>query len=98
AKYDERYVIPPAHAEDAHNLEELATECSLDFDGGPGMGGNGPFGEGSGPVPPIAVESYQQQKTRQATPAPIDAPEEDARRINLLLWNGEGKPRGLFPE
>ncbi|MEJ7705128.1 MAG: hypothetical protein WKF47_16430 [Geodermatophilaceae bacterium] len=28
AKYDERYVIPPAHAEQAHSLEELATECS----------------------------------------------------------------------
>ena len=29
AKYDERYVIPPAHAEQAHALEELATECSV---------------------------------------------------------------------
>ena len=48
AKYEERYVIPPAHAEQAHRLEELATECSLDYDGGPGMGGSGPFGEGSG--------------------------------------------------
>jgi len=51
AKYDERYVIPPAHPEladtglgdagpgdvtaQAHQLEELA--CSLDYDGGPGM-------------------------------------------------------------
>ena len=26
AKYDERYVIPTAHAEQAHSLEELATE------------------------------------------------------------------------
>jgi nitrate reductase beta subunit len=42
AKYDERYVIPPAHAEQAHALEELATECSLDYEGGPGMGGWGP--------------------------------------------------------
>ena len=48
AKYDERYVIPPAHAEQAHSLEELATECALDYEGGPGMGGSGPFGEGSG--------------------------------------------------
>ena len=36
AKYDERYVIPTAHAEQAHALEELATECSLDYEGGPG--------------------------------------------------------------
>ncbi len=28
AKYDERYVIPTAHAEQAHALEELATECA----------------------------------------------------------------------
>src|SRR3954453_16923889 len=48
AKYDERYVIPPAHAEQAHGLEEIATECSLDYEGGPGMGGSGPFGESSG--------------------------------------------------
>ncbi|MDH6522129.1 nitrate reductase beta subunit [Streptomyces sp. SAI-090] len=38
AKYDERYVIPPAHAEQAHKLEELATECSLDYEGGPRHG------------------------------------------------------------
>ena len=31
AKYDERYVIPKAHVEQAHELEELG--CSLDFDG-----------------------------------------------------------------
>ena len=36
AKYDERYVIPPAHAEQAHSLEELATECSVsEYGGGP---------------------------------------------------------------
>ncbi len=33
AKYDERYVIPKAHVEQAHELEELG--CSVDFDGGP---------------------------------------------------------------
>ena len=30
AKYDERYVIPTAHVEQAHELEEIG--CSLDFD------------------------------------------------------------------
>lgn len=45
AKYEQRYVIPSAHAEQAHSLEELAAECSLDYAGGPGMGGSGPFGE-----------------------------------------------------
>ncbi|HZW44189.1 MAG TPA: 4Fe-4S dicluster domain-containing protein, partial [Dermatophilaceae bacterium] len=65
AKYDERYVIPPAHAEQAHALEELATECSLDFEGGPGMGGSGPFGEGSGGPIPIALENFRMRKDRQ---------------------------------
>jgi nitrate reductase beta subunit len=37
AKYDERYVIPPAHREDARLLSALPTGCSLDSDGGPGM-------------------------------------------------------------
>ncbi len=59
AKYDERYVIPRAHAEQAHALEELATDCSLDYDGGPGMGGSGPFGESSGALTPVAVENFQ---------------------------------------
>ena len=45
AKYDERYVIPPAHAEQAHSLEELATECSVSEYGG---GQQDLFGEGSG--------------------------------------------------
>ena len=30
AKYDERYVIPAAHAEQAHALEELATDCPVE--------------------------------------------------------------------
>ncbi len=38
AKYDERYVIPPAHAEQAHGLEELATECCPRLRGRPGHG------------------------------------------------------------
>jgi nitrate reductase / nitrite oxidoreductase, beta subunit len=38
AKYDERYVIPQAHAELADRLAGQGAEsgCSLDFDGGPG--------------------------------------------------------------
>jgi len=83
AKYDERYVIPPAHAEQAHALEELATECSLDFEGGPGMGGSGPFGEGSGGPIPIALENFRMRKDRQTgdsaikldSPPDADSPE-----------------------
>ncbi|MEE6294664.1 nitrate reductase subunit beta [Georgenia wangjunii] len=96
AKYEERYVIPPAHAEQAHGLEELATECSLDYEGGPGMGGSGPFGEGSGGVTPIAVENFHMLKQRQTGEFPTD-PGDKTRRVNLLNWDGKGAPEGLFP-
>jgi nitrate reductase beta subunit len=96
AKYDERYVIPPAHAEQAHGLEELATECSLDYEGGPGMGGSGPFGEASGGPVPIAVENFHMLRTRQTTGALVD-PADRSGRVNLLNWDGKGRPDGLFP-
>ncbi|WP_154794288.1 nitrate reductase subunit beta [Occultella kanbiaonis] len=97
AKYDERYVIPPTHAEQAHGLEEIATECSLDYDGGPGMGGSGPFGEGSGSQTPLAVENFAALKTRQRSDFGTD-PADKAARVNLLNWDGNGSPSGLFPE
>ncbi|MEU2054538.1 nitrate reductase subunit beta [Streptomyces bungoensis] len=96
AKYDERYVIPPAHAEQAHKLEELATECSLDYEGGPGMGGSGPFGEASGGAAPIAVETYRALRDRQTSDTPA-APLDKDTRVNLLNWDGKGSPPGLFP-
>ncbi|MFJ3335043.1 nitrate reductase subunit beta [Streptomyces sp. NPDC086766] len=96
AKYDERYVIPPAHAEQAHRLEELATECSLDYEGGPGMGGSGPFGETSGGAAPIAVETYRALRDRQTSDTPA-APQDKGDRVNLLNWDGKGHPPGLFP-
>jgi nitrate reductase beta subunit len=96
AKYDERYVIPPAHAEQAHSLEELATECALDYEGGPGMGGSGPFGEGSGAPTPLAVENFQMLRDRQTSDS-MAAPGDKAARVNLLNWDGKGSPPGLFP-
>jgi nitrate reductase beta subunit len=96
AKYDERYVIPPAHAEQAHQLEELATECSLDYDGGPGMGGSGPFGEASGGPAPVAVENFHALRDRQTSDT-VAAPTDKAARVNLLNWDGKSTPSGLFP-
>lgn len=96
AKYDERYVIPSAHAEQAHSLEELATECSLDYEGGPGMGGSGPFGEGSGRADPIAVENFHMLAQRQTSDTVAD-PASRKARVNLLNWDGKGVPPGLFP-
>src|SRR6516162_5716013 len=99
AKYDERYVIPPAHAElgdpagQAHQLEELA--CSLDYEGGPGMGGSGPFGESSGGPPPVAVENFHALRQRQTSDT-FTGPG-GASRVNLLNWDGKGGSARLMP-
>lgn len=44
ARYEDRYVVPPAHAENAGRLlaQHSTSGCSLDEEGGPGMGGEGP--------------------------------------------------------
>ena len=94
AKYDERYVIPAAHSERAHELEELG--CSLDYSEGPGMYGSGPFGEASGAPVPVAVENFHALKHRQTSGASLDA-EDRKGRINLLNWDGKGTPTGIFP-
>jgi nitrate reductase beta subunit len=93
AKYDERYVIPTAHAEQAHSLEELATECSVSEYGG---GNPEIFGEGSGGLTPIAVENFQMLQDRQTADS-LAAPADKASRVNLLNWDGKGSPSGLFP-
>ncbi len=97
AKYEDRYVIPAAHAETAAGLEELATGCSLDYEGGPGMGG--PFGEASGRIAPVAVESFHVLAERQRADqhAEVTDPDAPPRRVNLLNWDGRGRPAGLFP-
>jgi len=98
AKYEDRYVIPAAHAEAAHGLEELATECSLNYEGGPGMGGSGPFGEVSGRPVPIAVESFHVLAERQRADTFADPALPGRSRVNLLNWDGKGRPDGLFPD
>ena len=94
AKYEDRYVIPTAHFERAHELEELG--CSLDFDGGAYANESGPFGEASGRPVPVAVETFQALQERQTSDT--RAGEQSMRgRVNLLNWDGNGAPPGLFP-
>ena len=96
AKYDERYVIPTAHAEQAHALEELATECAVSEYGG----GQEIFGEGSGGAPtPVAVENFRVlQETQSADTLEALPPDNPLRgRVNLLNWDGRGMPDGIFP-
>ena len=97
AKYADRYVIPPAHAEQAHALEEIATDCALDYSGGPGMGGSGPVGEGSGALTPVAVENFRMRTQRQTAESLVSGGSKKGR-VNLLNWDGTGMPDGLFPD
>ena len=98
AKYDERYVIPPAHGEAgdltvrAHELEELA--CAVDYDRETSM--DGPFGEASGRPAPIAVENFHALRQRQTADVVVD-PTDGSRRVNLLNWDGKGAAADVMP-
>ena len=94
AKYEERYVIPTAHAEQAEQLDEMA--CSLDYDDGPGMMDSAAFGEGSGQRAPVSVETFHALKQRQTTDTAAGE-HSLSQRTNLLNWDGNGMPSGLFP-
>ncbi|MEU3044212.1 hypothetical protein ABZ700_25330 [Streptomyces diastaticus] len=69
AKYEDRYVIPTAAVGDARRLEESAVpdSCSLDQAGGPGMGGEGAFGQDSGrtELPLVSLETFHALRARQ---------------------------------
>jgi nitrate reductase beta subunit len=83
AKYEHRYVIPSAAGSDAHRLDALATGCSLDSDGGPGM---------------TAFDVMDDKFHLTAQPADANgaaAPTDKGRRINLLNWDGKST-NGLF--
>jgi nitrate reductase beta subunit len=83
AKYEHRYVIPSAAGSDAHRLDALATGCSLDSEGGPGM---------------TAFDVMDDKFHLTAQPADANgaaAPTDKGRRINLLNWDGKST-NGLF--
>ncbi|EPR76675.1 Respiratory nitrate reductase beta chain [Leifsonia rubra CMS 76R] len=96
AKYEDRYVIPQAHVESARDLDDFA--CSLDTDGGPGMGGAGSTGDivATARIPgtPIdsTVENFNTLKNLTDPSEPSTA-----GRMNLLNWNGKGVSNGMFP-
>ena len=84
AKYEDRYVIPKAHAEAARDLEELA--CSVDYDNDT-SGASGPFGQSSGRPVPVAVETFHSLKKRQTSEVLIPL---ESLSLNLRNWIGSG--------
>ncbi|MDQ4020258.1 MAG: nitrate reductase subunit beta [Actinomycetota bacterium] len=83
AKYEHRYVIPSAAGSDAHRLDALATGCSLDSDGGPGM------------TAFDVMDDKFHLTAQQADSNGAAAPADKGRRINLLNWDGKNT-NGLF--
>jgi nitrate reductase / nitrite oxidoreductase, beta subunit len=73
AKYEHRYVIPSAASPDAHRLDALATGCSLEGEGGPGM------------TAFDAMDDKFHLTDTNGAAAPVDK----AHRINLLNWDGK---------
>ena len=96
AKYEDRYVIPKAHVESARDLDDFA--CSLETDGGPGMGGASSTADLKAtariPGTPIdaTVESFEALKNNTDPSEPSTS-----GRMNLLNWNGKGISNGMFP-
>ncbi|WP_067471758.1 nitrate reductase subunit beta [Actinomadura hibisca] len=91
AKYDERYVIPTQARAEAAALEE--TVCPVDYEE---PKGDGPFGEASRKPAPASVESFHALKERQTSGALV-SPDDRRGRVNLLNWDGKGRPEGMFP-
>lgn len=88
AKYGDRYVIPPAHAEDAGRLMSQHEQlfCSLDTDGGPGMGGHGP---------PASVDTFH--PAAEPGGSQTFRGDDGQLHFNLLGWDGQGSSPHLFP-
>jgi nitrate reductase beta subunit len=95
AKYEDRYVIPSAHAEVGKELEDLA--CSLDNIGGPGQFPEGARGGGTAtavaPPRPIAAESFHALKGQSHLRT--DPTAKTSADINLPHWDGKGVPLGM---
>ncbi|WP_186776828.1 nitrate reductase subunit beta [Streptomyces salinarius] len=84
AKYDERYVIPTTYTGSVPDPDGTGAGCSLDGEGGPGMMPDGAaFDPEAFHAPPTAGASGASTSLRG--------------RVNLLNWNGKGRPDGLFP-
>ncbi|UEJ82958.1 nitrate reductase subunit beta [Brachybacterium halotolerans subsp. kimchii] len=92
AKYSDRYVIPVGHHESAHDLEGISTDCPLNSPGGPGMGMSLPEDDLG-----LAGPGYGAKRRMGADGAGGPVPPPEGVSVNLLNWNGRGRPEGMFP-
>ncbi|MFJ8002080.1 nitrate reductase subunit beta [Streptomyces sp. NPDC096310] len=83
AKYDERYVIPTSYTTRPGDTGSM-DGCSLEGDDLPGM-------------MPESFPSGADAFHASPVPEPAGAASALAGRVNLLNWNGRGRPDGLFP-
>ncbi|WP_256255834.1 hypothetical protein [Streptomyces sp. MUSC 14] len=88
AKYEERYVVPTTYVAGAGEGGAAGAGCSLEGSGGPGMFEAEAF---HGALVPTAAGS-RGGGTDGGGGGALRG------RVNLLNWNGRGRPRGLFPD
>ncbi|MFD6437666.1 nitrate reductase subunit beta [Streptomyces venezuelae] len=92
AKYDERYVVPTSYTAPVPGSDDLDAGCSLDGQDGPGMYDPDAFHIPLG-APAPAPASGPSVPGKGAEHAGTSL----RNRVNLLNWNGSGRPEGLFP-
>ena len=97
AKYDERYVIPPAHAEQAHSPRGARHRVQPRLRRRAGHGRLRAVRRGLRRQPtPIAVENFQHAPDRQTADTSSTRPTRPSR-VNLLNWDGKGAPGRPVP-
>jgi len=89
AKYDERYVIPKAHAEDSGR--QMPQHCSLDYPGGVGDSAEHMEDTLSGLAP-----QHSAGPGAGAGSGSQFLDSDGATRFNLLGWNGSDPTPGMF--
>ncbi|MEU5775119.1 nitrate reductase subunit beta [Streptomyces venezuelae] len=88
AKYDERYVVPTSYTAPVPGSDDLDAGCGLDGQDGPGM-----YDPDAFHIPLGAPASGPPASGRE----PEHAGTSLRNRVNLLNWDGSGRPEGLFP-
>ena len=95
AKYEDRYVIPRPTSSRRTTWRRWAARWTSTVDRTRWVE-SGPFGEASGRSTPVAVETFHALKQRQTSDSATS--DETLRgRVNLLNWDGNGSPPGMFP-